>query len=146
MATTTDTTSTDVHAECETDDLVTPRIIICILLGIVGLFCLLPFHSKCKHTPGKKPSKGKALFYSVMACFAAGMLISIALVHIMPEATALYNAYGKEGSEDAHAGHDDHGCEDDGAHDDHADESTATTTVDDPNDGGDHSGHNHRIL
>ena len=74
-----------------------------------------------------------------MACFAAGMLLSIACVHIMPEATALYEAYGNE-VEGEHALHEgenhedeehegeehDEECEEEGDHEEHTNEINLT--------------------
>jgi zinc transporter ZupT len=124
-------TTVEDHKECEHEDLMTPRIIICIVLLLVGLFVYLPFTERFKHTPGKKISKGKSLFYSVMACFAAGMLLSIAMVHIMPESTALYEAYLEHAGETAavHDAHDDEECEEEDEHDDHEAEAAAAAAA-----------------
>ncbi len=80
----------DVHSD---DNVMNARIIITVLLLLVGMFVYVPFMDRFKHQPGKKPSSTKKMFYSICACFAAGMLLSIAMVHIIPESDALYKAY-----------------------------------------------------
>lgn len=51
-----------------------------------------------------------------MTCFAAGMLLTISIVHIMPEANALYADYLKESEE-----HDNHRLLEENDHNDHQD-------------------------
>ena len=47
--------------------------------------------------------KGK--FFSMLTCFAAGMLLTISLAHILPEATAMYGEYLEHLEEEGETGH-----------------------------------------
>lgn len=71
-----------------------------LLAGCFVFFPFARFVRKQKDTQGC----GKGAFFALMTSFAAGMLLSISLVHIMPEASAIYREYKELG----HADHDDH--------------------------------------
>ena len=66
---------------------------------IAGCFVFFPYCVKDKDdkvSPSeplvKKNKKcGKSHFFSVLNCFAAGMLISMSLVHVLPESSEMYN-------------------------------------------------------
>jgi len=57
----------------------------------------------------------------MLTCFAAGMLLTISIVHIMPEATAMYAEYLEE-HEKEEAGEAAHRLLAEEEHDDHGDE------------------------
>lgn len=69
------------------------KIIILILILISGCFVFFPFMKVVKD---RKNGCCKGKFFSLLTCFAAGMLLSISIVHIMPEANALYIDYLKD--------------------------------------------------
>ena len=80
---TTDTSSGD-------DGVMGARIaIICVML-ISGSFVFLPFTKKCAHNEKESKTSCKNLFFAISACFAAGMLMSISILHILPEANEMY--------------------------------------------------------
>ena len=108
----------------------------------VGFIVMVPYCERCKNKPGVKPTRAKSIFYSICACFAAGMLLSIACVHIMPEATALYNEYLEHAgeTEEEHALHIEEDITQHIHYIPHPDEVVPVTPVDP------HAGHNHRIL
>ena len=83
------------------------------------------------------------MFYSIMSCFAAGMLLAIATVHIMPEATEIYHGYLAEQQAAAKSAWcAEHGEEEEGDHDDeHEEEEEYDFKPADPNDA--HAGHGH---
>jgi len=92
------------------------RAIVIILLVITATFMFLPYRGS-NH---KNLSKCQQNMYSWASCFAAGMLLAIAAVHILPEANAMWAAaMEEENHEDETAEeHAEHGDE----HDEHEEE------------------------
>ena len=112
----------------------TPKIVSIFLMILAGLFVFFPYAKMFNdpknqksgetidqnaaeqdtHVDKKKCVNGKR-FFSLMSCFAAGMLIALALCHILPEANYMYGQAEKHGGhavagaeEAAHAEHDEH--------------------------------------
>lgn len=87
-------------------NIVTVKIIVCILILLSGCFVFFPY---LKAVKDRKAGCCKGKFFSLLTCFAAGMLLTISLVHIMPEALAMYTEYLEEHEkEEAGEAHDDH--------------------------------------
>ena len=104
--------------------LLTIRIIMITFVFLAGACIFLPYVKCMRKNPDEQDTnnitpvcKGRAHQFSY--CFAAGMLFSLSLVHILPEAIEQYGTYLK-GHAKEEKGHDDHGH---GGHDDHAGES-----------------------
>ena len=70
------------------------KVLIIVLLLIAGLFVFFPFSQVKPKKEGdsaeKKKECCKGRFFSISNCFAAGMLLSMALCHILPEAEGMY--------------------------------------------------------
>lgn len=146
------------HGDGEKDGLLTARIIMIVINLLAGAVIFIPYTRLIKKSKndengvvdqansifnqntaetGKTPiCSGRILSFS--NCFAAGMLFSLSVVHILPEALEAYGIYqakkeGGGGGHDAHGhrrlsydvekrylaedAHDDHGGED--GHDSH---------------------------
>ena len=86
-----------------------PRAIVIVLLLLASLFVFLPYKGKQNY---KDLSACQKQFYSQASCFAAGMLLAIATVHILPEANAMWNSEK----------HDDHETLNEPEHSEHAEE------------------------
>ena len=84
------------------------KILIFFLLLIAGLFVFVPF-TKCVKSNDSTKKRSRCL--SISNSFAAGMILSLAICHILPEADMLYK--------ESLAGHD-HGHEEHDEHDDHS--------------------------
>ena len=67
--------------------ILTSRIVFGVLMFIGECMSLLPF-LKCCST--KVKSDKHKIWFSIMSCFAAGLLVSISLIHILPEANETY--------------------------------------------------------
>ena len=72
------------------------KILIIVLLLLAGLFVFFPYSQVKPKKEGDKADKKKECckgrFFSISNCFAAGMLLSMALCHILPEAESMYQA------------------------------------------------------
>ena len=69
------------------------KVLIIVLLLLAGLFVFFPYTQvRPKKEGEKKKQCCKGRFFSISNCFAAGMLFSMALCHILPEAEAMYQA------------------------------------------------------
>jgi len=70
------------------------KILIIVLLLLAGLFVFFPYSQVKPKKEGdsaeKKKECCKGRFFSISNCFAAGMLLSMALCHILPEAEGMY--------------------------------------------------------
>ena len=76
------------------------KIVIIILLLLAGLFVFFPYTQvRPKKDAEKKKQCCKGRFFSISNCFAAGMLFSMALCHILPEAEGMYLALQKHKAE-----------------------------------------------
>ena len=72
-------------------DLLGARIGIIIAMLFAGSFVFLPFTKRCQTPKGyANRNSGLNKFFAFSACFAAGMLMSISLLHILPEANEMY--------------------------------------------------------
>ena len=89
----------DEHEEISPEDtksIVIIKIVIIVLLLLAGLFVFFPYSQvqpKNENTGIKQDKKKdccKGRFFSISNCFAAGMLISMALCHILPESEGMY--------------------------------------------------------
>lgn len=72
----------------------TAKIVLAVVVLLCGLFVFLPY-AKCF----RKSEKGqccKGKFVTMTTCFAAGMLLSMSVVHVLPEANEMYGDYMKE--------------------------------------------------
>ena len=72
------------------DGLIGARIGIIVVMLMSGSFVFLPFTKRCAYNKNEDKSSCKNLFFSISACFAAGMLMSISVLHILPEANEMY--------------------------------------------------------
>lgn len=113
---------TDGHDHDDQTSLTGPRAVVCICMIFASLLSLVPFHPRCKGKKNEPKDSFRYLFFSLSACFAAGMIMTISMLHILPEAHEKYSgvlsarekeleraeaiADAKSGSE--HSGHDDH--------------------------------------
>jgi hypothetical protein len=104
----------DEHQGEDESAIKTVKIFVCVLLLFSGCFVFFPFLKSVKDS---KAGCCKGRFFSLLTCFAAGMLLTISIVHVMPEAVAIYGEYLEE-HEKEEAGHDHRLLEEDG-HDDH---------------------------
>ena len=102
----------DEHHEEDEATLVTVKIFVCVLVLFSGCFVFFPY---LKAVKDRKTGCCKGRFFSLLTCFAAGMLLTISIVHIMPEAVAMYGEYLEEHEKEEAAhrlleedGHDDH--------------------------------------
>ena len=72
------------------------KVLIIVLLLLAGLFVFFPYSQVKPKKEGDKAEKKKECckgrFFSISNCFAAGMLLSMALCHILPEAEGMYQA------------------------------------------------------
>ena len=50
----------------------------------------LPFTKRCAHNGTEPKNSCKHMFFAVSACFAAGLLMSISVLHILPESNEMY--------------------------------------------------------
>ena len=85
------------HGTLSHDDahkLVYIKIVVCILIFIAECFVFFPYKIQ-----NRKDGCCGGKFFTMLTCFTAGMLLTISLAHILPEATSLYGEYLK------HAGH-----------------------------------------
>jgi hypothetical protein len=85
------------HGDEETEkDLLTIKIVVLVFMFVAGAFVFFPYASFVKEDETlpeeqrKKKSCCKGKFFSMMNCFAAGMLLSMAICHILPEADAMF--------------------------------------------------------
>jgi hypothetical protein len=85
------------HCDKETDKhLLTIKFIVLVFMFVAGAFVFFPYASFVKEDETlpdeqrKKKSCCKGIFFSMMNCFAAGMLLSMAICHILPEADAMF--------------------------------------------------------
>ena len=76
--------------EDNSGDLMIARVVIIVIMLLSSSFVFLPFTKRCEYNKSESKSSGKNLFFAVSACFAAGMLMSISILHILPEATEMY--------------------------------------------------------
>ena len=90
----------DEEDEHEDEDPIALKILIMCLLLIAGSFVFFPYADKiCKKNsvePDKNDKKKgccKGQMFSIANCFAAGMLLSLSVCHILPESTEMYSAY-----------------------------------------------------
>ena len=103
------------------DELRTARILMIIFVILAGLVVFLPYTPMVRNSSAKNNQDGEAQtdtkvckgrMHQFSNCFAAGMLLSLSIVHILPEALEAYATYLKnhasEGEEDDHDDHDDH--------------------------------------
>lgn len=105
------------------DSVTTLKVVFIFVLILISLSGLVPFlNKKIRHYPNA---------ISVANCFAAGVFLSLAFVHILPEAVGYYAA-AMEATED-HDDHDDHG------HDDH--DNRHLSEAHDHDNGDDHDDH-----
>ena len=72
------------------DGLMGARIVIIVVMILSGLFVFLPFTKRCAKTGNEDKNSCKHVFFSVSACFAAGLLMSISVLHILPESNEMY--------------------------------------------------------
>ena len=130
--------SHDEHDE-EESKLLIYRLVVIALMIIASLAIFIPYlsclndHTKQNqierntvntiqgNSNSKNKCKSKFLkikFFSLSVCFAAGMLISMSLCHILPESVEMYSAYTKSSQHEEQLQHsDDHAKEED--HHDH---------------------------
>ena len=109
----------DDHDEhSEEGNLRTLKIVVLFAILFSGCFVFFPY---LKVVKDKKNGCCKGQFFSMLTCFAAGMLLAISLAHILPEANALYADYliAHEAEE---AAHDDHRRLAEEDHDEHEEE------------------------
>ena len=72
-------------------NLLAARIGIIVIMILCGLFVLIPYLKCCKKADKEGGAmSGQKIFFAVSACFSAGMLISISILHILPEANEMY--------------------------------------------------------
>ena len=66
-----------------------------ILAGCNVFFPYLPCLKDADDGSGKKKKKAccKGKFFAFTNCFAAGMLLTMAVVHILPESVEMYKTY-----------------------------------------------------
>ena len=96
----------------EEEKLMMARIIMIIFILLAGLVILVPYskfvrksNENMTEQTDTKVCSGRLHQYS--NCFASGMLLSLSLVHILPEALEAYTSYLKEhAKEEDHDGHD----------------------------------------
>ena len=100
------------HSHSEDDEkLIIARIILIITILLSGLAIFAPY-TKCmgksenaaQEETVSRVCKGRLASYSI--CFAAGMLLSLSVVHILPEALELHAEYLKEHGKEHAGGHD----------------------------------------
>ena len=65
----------------------TVKIIVMFVLLIAGCFVFFPFS---RFVNSKKAGCCKGSFFGMLTSFAAGMLLSLSFVHILPEAAGIY--------------------------------------------------------
>lgn len=65
----------------------TVKIIVMIILLLAGCFVFFPFS---RFVNNKKAGCCKGAFFGMLTSFAAGMLLSLSFVHILPEAAGIY--------------------------------------------------------
>ena len=100
---------TDPHEHGHEESPIVIQILVIFFLLLASLFVFLPYSNFMK-SQKKKGKKGccKGMCISLSSCFAAGMLLSIAILHILPEADANYGAGGHE-EEEGHEGEEEEG-------------------------------------
>ena len=129
----------------EEKKLKTIKIIVLFAMIIAGCFVFLPYSSLVQEdSKDKKQKCCKGKTFSFLNCFAAGMLMSMALCHILPEADAMYAKYlvEREAAEKAAApelGHEDDHDEKEGG--DHAEEEGEDHAEEEGEDHDDHDDH-----
>lgn len=75
----------------ERETLLNIKIIVMILVLLSGCFVFFPYSRFVNNT--KKDGCCRGVFLKLMTCFAAGMLLTLSVVHIVPEAMGIYKAY-----------------------------------------------------
>lgn len=97
------------------DKIMTARIIMIIFVILVGCVVFIPYTRLVKknedgeqeqEVSDTKICSGRVHQFS--NCFAAGMLFSLSIVHILPEALEAYATYKATKPKDDHDDHDDH--------------------------------------
>ena len=68
----------------------TIKIVVMILVLISGCFVFFPYSRFVKNNNKKEGCCKDGMFFALMTSFAAGMLLAISLIHIVPEANAIY--------------------------------------------------------
>ena len=76
--------------QVEKEILLKIKILVMILVLISGCFVFFPYS---KFVNNKKDGCCKGVFLKLMTCFAAGMLMALSIVHILPEAAGIYKAF-----------------------------------------------------
>ena len=66
----------------------TVKIIVLFVLLFAGCFVFFPFTRYVNNT--KKDGCCKGSFFAILTSFAAGMLLSLSFIHILPEASMIY--------------------------------------------------------
>jgi hypothetical protein len=58
-----------------------------------GMCVFIPYLNCCKRDQDKHkdPTSTQRILFAVSACFSAGMLMSISILHILPEANEMYH-------------------------------------------------------
>jgi len=74
-----------------------------ILVLLSGCFVFFPYSRFVNNN--KKDGCCGGVFLKLMTCFAAGMLLTLSIVHIMPEAMGIYKAYQIEMMEESEGDH-----------------------------------------
>lgn len=69
------------------------KIAVMIVLLIAGGFVFFPF---TRFVNNKKTGCCNGTFFGMMTSFAAGMLLTLSFIHILPEASAIYSEYKHE--------------------------------------------------
>jgi hypothetical protein len=72
------------------EDLMGARIVIVVIMILSSCFVFLPFTKRCSRDKNESKTICKKIFFTVSACFAAGLLMSISILHILPEANEMY--------------------------------------------------------
>ena len=85
----------DDHGE-EGSSIMTAKIVIVVVMLLCSCFVFLPFTKKCSSNGNRKEGSGRNIFFAVSACFAAGLLMSISVLHILPEANEMYEGVLKK--------------------------------------------------
>jgi len=76
--------------EQKDESLLGARIVIVLVMVLSSCFVFLPFTKRCSHDKNESKSSCKHMFFAVSACFAAGLLMSISVLHILPESNEMY--------------------------------------------------------
>lgn len=69
------------------ESMIGPRIVISVCMILAACVVFLPFTKRCQTSKDEPKNSCKSISFSLSACFAAGMIISISLLHILPEAS-----------------------------------------------------------